>query len=91
MAYSYQTERPKLFTDEGQQMFLAVRDNANRLLASAGAVRMDKAIGVVTGDSWQMLACVDRMVELGELRELTNIPVSPYVAGQYRVFVATSS
>jgi len=83
MSYQYNMEKEKLFTDEGQRMFLQIRDNVNKLLASAGAVRMDKAIAKVTGDSWEMLACVDRMVELGELREVTtNVP------GQYRVFIA---
>jgi hypothetical protein len=35
------------------------------------------------GDSWTMLACVDRLVELGEIREI----VQADVPGQYRVFV----
>ena len=43
-------------------------------------MRLDKAISVATGDSWSMMACVDRMVELGELREIT----SNDVVGQHR-------
>ena len=35
------------------------------------------------GGMWQMPACVDRLVELGELREVTA-PKS--VAGQHRIF-----
>jgi hypothetical protein len=82
MAYDYQTEREKLFTDDGQRMFLKVRDTANRLLASAGAVRMDKLVAEMTGDSWTMLACADRMLELSEMVEVSP----PDSAGQYRIF-----
>jgi hypothetical protein len=83
--YSYKEERPRLFTEDGQVMFLSVRDNVKRLLNQAGAVRMDRAISGQTGSSWEMLACVDRLVELGELREVTGADTCE----QYRVFVAT--
>lgn len=82
--YNYATEKPKLFTDNGQVLFLEIRDRAHRLVAEAGAVRMDKAIGGSTGDSWEMIACVDRMVELGELAEVI---IRGEVAGQHRIFV----
>lgn len=82
MSYNYQTQRANLFTEEGQRMFLKFRDNTNKLLGSAGAVRMDKMMAGLTGDSWDMLACGDRMVELGELVE-----ISPSNSvGQYRIF-----
>ena len=84
MAYSYSQEREKLFTDDGQRMFLRVRDHVNQCLKQSGAVRMQEAMaGAGTGDSWTMLACVDRLVEL---KELIEIPQGD-VAGQYRVFV----
>ena len=83
--YNYNEIKPVLFTEDGQVMFLKIRDRINRLLKEAGAVRMQEAISGCTGSSWDMLACVDRMVELGELRELTG----EKCAGQYRVFVAT--
>lgn len=66
--YTYEELKPQLFTDEGQRLFLRIRDHVNRLLAMSGAVRMQEAIAQSPGDSWTMLACVDRMVELGELR-----------------------
>lgn len=82
--YNYEAEKKQLFTDAGQRMFLAIRDNAIALARKSGAVRMQEAMHAGTGgDSWTMLACVDRMVELGELREI----VQGSVAGQYRVFV----
>lgn len=82
MGYSYETERPKLFTEDGQVMLLKIRDNVQRLLKEAGAVRADRAIESVGGDSWLMLACLDRLVELGEIRR-----VSEGTCGQHQVFV----
>jgi hypothetical protein len=80
--YNYETEKKEIFTEDGQVMFLKIRDNVNDLLKKAGAVRMQEAIAKTTGSSWTMLACVDRMVELGELREIT----ANGIAGQHRVF-----
>lgn len=82
--YDYQNEKANIFTEDGQVLFLQVRDNAKRLIKQAGAVRMQEIILGCGGDSWHMLACVDRLIELGELREVTQGDV----AGQYRVFVA---
>lgn len=43
---------------------------------------MDKVIIADSGDSWFLMACVDRLVELGEIREITK-----HAPGQCRVFV----
>lgn len=83
MAYSYQTERPKLFTESGQEMFLRVRDRAKELIAVAGAFRMQEVLFEVCGDSWTQIACVERLVELGEIVELPR-----ECWGQYRVFTS---
>lgn len=82
MSYDYRKEREWLFTDHGQRMFLEIRDRVNRLLKEAGAVRMQEAVSGVSGDSWRQLACVDRMVELGELKEVPQ----EHCAGQHRIF-----
>lgn len=82
--YCYETEKPEIFTEGGQRMFLGIRDNVKRLLKQAGSVRMQEAIAQQKGSSWLMLACVDRLVELGEIKEIT----SPNVAGQHRVFIS---
>lgn len=82
MSYNYAEQREQLFTDDGQKMFLKMRDNTDRLLTAAGAVRMDKMMAGLTGSSWMMLACADRMVELGEIVEISP----PNAAGQHRVF-----
>lgn len=89
MSYSYQVERSKLFTEEGQRLFLLVRDSASRLLETAGAFRAAEAwSGAKFGaaDSFALSACLDRMVELGEIQELSR----PGVRGQDRVFVKAS-
>ena len=87
MSYNYKTQRSNLFTEKGQLLFLAIRDNVNQLLEKAGAVREQEGSmhgkSGVSGESWDELACFDRMVELGELREITG----PGTPGQYRVFV----
>jgi len=81
--YNYQSERPFLFTDEGQRKLLQVRDHVAILLKTAGAIRMQEAVSKCTGSSWESLACVDRLVELGEIVE---IPLEN-CAGQHRVFI----
>jgi len=83
MAYNYQTQRANLFTESGQVMFLAIRDKAKALLKTAGAFRMQEATMGFSGDSWDQLACIDRLVELGEIKELT---IQEQVMGQHRVF-----
>ncbi|MFW6272541.1 MAG: hypothetical protein ACOC2U_02025, partial [bacterium] len=67
-----------------QEMFLKIRDNVQFLLKQSGAVMMGNAIHAATGDVWMMMACVDRLVELGEIEEITR---KGHVAGQYRVFI----
>lgn len=83
--YNYEIEKPKLFTDEGQRKFLQARDKANQMLDISGAFQGIKPCGGMTGDTWFMIACIDRLVELGEIREVTG----KGVAGQHRVFVRT--
>lgn len=85
MSYDYQEQRPRLFTDEGQRMFLKMRDTTRNLIRKAGVARMDKMMAGLTGVVWDMMACADRMVELGELHEIPN-PLS--TAGQYRLFTS---
>jgi hypothetical protein len=84
--YTYETEKVNIFTESGQRKFLAIRDNIQKLLQKAGAVRMQEAMAGAGGDSWESMACVDRLVELGEIRELKYGDC----AGQHRVFVSAS-
>lgn len=84
MSYDYQTQRPFVFTEDGQVMFLAIRDKAKELIDQAGVVTSGSLMNGLTGDAWSMLACIDRLVELGELIEIPN---SYNQAGQHRLFV----
>lgn len=86
MPYDYIAEKPGLFTDDGQRQFLRILDHVRKLLRESGACTMGAALrGAGSGSSWQMMACVDRMVELGEIRRIT--PVGS-CAGQDEVFVS---
>ncbi len=76
MPYSYKEHRPKLFTEEGQVKFLAVRDRARDLLAAHGQATLEQLTNAFTGSSWEAIACVDRMVELGELHIIARGGVS---------------
>lgn len=82
--YNYQNEKSKIFTEDGQVVFLNIRDKTQQLLKQSGAVMMSNILNGITGDSWLHLACVDRLVELGEIKEITNSGV----AGQHRVFIS---
>lgn len=68
MTYSYEKEKACVFTDEGQKKFLHIRDEANRLCRMAGACSVERLIAGATGDSFEMLACIDRLVELKEFK-----------------------
>jgi hypothetical protein len=81
--YDYKKERAKLFTEDGVEMLTKIRDRVKLLLRDAGAFTMGAAIRSTSGDSWQMLACVDYLVEKGEVREVTD---PKKVRGQDRVF-----
>jgi hypothetical protein len=81
--YDYKEQKRSLFTESGTKMLLAVRDSVDQKLKLSGAVRSGEAISNVTGNSWTMLACLDYLVETGEIREITG----SNAAGQDRVFV----
>lgn len=80
MGYEYDKEKQELFTDKGQKVFLKTRNKIFKMLNESGAFRLANIIDV--GSSWFYLACADRMVELGEIVEVTD-----KCRGQDRVFV----
>ena len=84
--YKYEEEKSKLFTEEGQIEFLKVRDLTKSYLDKTGAFMVDNIINKIGGDSWFILACLDRLMELNEIKEITD----KYTTfGQHRVFIAT--
>jgi hypothetical protein len=84
MSYNYQTMRPQVFTEAGQLMFLKIRDNAQEKIKNSGCVMSHNLMSGCTGDTWMMLACIDRLVEIGELVEVRH---SWSAAGQHRIFI----
>lgn len=87
MPYEYESVKEQIFTDEGQRRFLKLRDGVIKMLATAGAVRMASALKLCDEDDWFGMACIDRMVELGEIKEIAR----PASMGQGRVFVPVMS
>lgn len=82
--YQYQTQKAYVFTEGGQRDFLKVRDHVHETLKKAGAIRMQEAMAPITGSSWDQMACVDRLLELNEIREIKY----GECAGQHRIFVS---
>ncbi len=81
MVYRYEEIKPRLFTDEGNRRFITRRDKVLAMIAENGAVRMQEAMCGWTGDSWEMIAVFDRMVETGEI-----LCVHEGIATQYRIY-----
>ncbi len=73
MSYEYLRQRDYVFSEAGIKMFLTIRDRAKELLEEAGAFREQELHNCVSGDSWDMLACVDYLVERGEIQRVYNI------------------
>ena len=82
--YNYRQIKERLYTDAGMDMYIEIRDRVLALLNSAGAVRMENDISEAVGETFIMMACVDRMVEKGILKEIHQTPATP---GQHRLFV----
>lgn len=47
--YKYEDEKSELFTDDGQRMFLRIRDFVHETIEVAGAVSMGKAMSAARG------------------------------------------
>ncbi len=86
MSYDYQVERHKLFSEDGMRKIISTRDNVKKAIECAGVVDMQHAWHNGSGDAWTMMACVDYLVEIGELREINY----GHCAGQHRIFVSTT-
>jgi len=82
--YEYKNHKSEILKEENQKDFLKVRDNVDRLLSISSVFIMADAIKGITGDNWTQMACVDRILELGEIVE---IPTESSVSAQNRVFV----
>lgn len=81
--YNYQEMRKNVFTEDGVRQTIKIRDEAKKLIKLAGVVQCDKLIKICTGDTWDMLACIDYLVETKDLLEIKNELSG---AGQHRIF-----
>lgn len=83
--YKYEDFREGLFTDEGQRKLIPARDKIFEILEHSGVITMDKAMNCIRGggDSWERMAVIDRLVEMGDLTEVFG---NETVKGQHRVF-----
>jgi hypothetical protein len=79
MSYDYAEERKGLFTERGVERLIRIRDKARHHIIVSGAFRLQE-IGVA---AWEDVACIDYMVEQGELVELKRD-----CWGQFRVFTS---
>ena len=73
MSYNYERVKHNIFTEEGQVEFLRMRDKVAELLDFYG----------FSGDSWEIMAYIDRLSELNKIEEIT----AERTRGQNRVFV----
>lgn len=93
MSYMYSDLRRSVFTEEGQLRVLSVIRKARQCLELSGAVRAGILLSAAgsgdSGNSWEMMAAVDRLEELKMLRVITDSAATP--AWQDRVFVAGSA
>lgn len=84
--YDYETEKPKLFTEEGVELLRTVERTVRRHLALSGAVRAQEALEDARGgDDWLRIACLDYLAECGVIRQFG---ATEAVATQHRVYVA---
>lgn len=67
--YDYNTQKKNIFTVDGQNLLVKIRSNVAKLLLASGAFRMVFAFrDLGTYVAWDALACIDFMVEMGEIR-----------------------
>ena len=86
MSYDYNKQKHEVFKEENQKLFLGIRDAIQAKLKVSGAVTQTSAVclpdGIGAASSFVMLACVDRLVELGELRKVENRRNPIYVSAR---------
>lgn len=70
MGYNYETMKPKVFTESGQRILLSIFKNIERyrLFGNKNRMNVNKMIKSVCGDTWTMLACINYLEELGEIK-----------------------
>ena len=64
--YSYEKERPQLFTEKGMGWIISARDSVKELLRTAGAFSWLK-VDTKSGSSFKHRACLDYLEERGDI------------------------
>lgn len=82
--YKYEDLKDKVSSLEGLTLFFQVKEIVDNFLKLTSAFQMRSVLAKISGDSWLIMACVDRLKELGHIKELTD----GNVFGQYRTFIA---
>jgi len=85
MSYDYETQRPRIFTEDGVEMMMRMREKVRACLRASGAFKASAVM--TTGDSWDMLAVLDYLIEKGEIRRVTT----GRVAAQDEVYVSAKA
>lgn len=80
--YRYVNARENVFTAEGVKMLMRIRKNIEVMAKVSGVVTVERAISGCTGDNYLMLACIDLLKELGEVKEI-KLEVPP--PAQHRI------
>ena len=80
MGYNYADYKDFVLSDKGQRMVFKIRDKAYELIDKTGCVIAQKIF--LSGDVWESMACVDRLVEMGYLYEVEK----PYTTWQHKIF-----
>ena len=72
MSYSYESEKPALFTEKGQGAFIKSRDSILAAMKSTRAIEERCAMRATTGFActFEQLAVLDRMIELGDIERV---------------------
>ena len=87
MPYKYEDLRPEFFTPRGNETLEKVRINVATQLMHGSQLTAHAAVNGLLGDNWLAHACLDRLVELGELVEVIT---PPQTWGQNRIFTRPS-
>lgn len=80
--YNYNEQKPFLFTEEGNKMYTKILIKVLNALQSTQLILMADILNNLNSDLWSMMACVDRLIELNLIVEITGSDV----AGQNRIF-----
>ena len=72
MTYKYEESKPNLLDKEELKRFLEVRDIVKDEIDSVGMVVMGAVMMRTLGDTWKTMACVEMLVEIGEIVETTQ-------------------